>query len=338
MKRTTFYPALETSMDRFEFLRLAAAGGLSTLGIAPWTSARAQAFPTGPVTLICPYAPGTGIDVVMRILAEKLSEHWGAPVVVKNMPGVSGNLGAAAGAAAKPDGSTLVMIANSHFINQQIGANVVDANTALTPVAPGAVVPYMLAVSAAIPVHTVQELAAYARARPGEVHYSGLHASVPHLLGVAFSSAAKVDVRLVAYKSTTDAIADTVSGRVPIWFTTVPSGIPLVQAGKVRALAVSGDKRLRQLPDVPTMTEAGFPVMNIGSTQYLMAPAGTPAALIERLNRDVTAIMSRRDVAEKIREQGAETSTATVQETAESLRTENRRFIELVKASGIKPQ
>ncbi len=308
------------------------------MGISPWRAALAQAFPSGPVTLICPYAAGTGIDILSRILADKLSEQWGSPVVVKNVPGASGNLGAAAAASAKPDGSTLVMMANSHFINQQVGSNVVDATTALTPVAPTAVIPYMLAVSAAIPVRTVEELVAYTRARPGEVHYSGLYASVPHLMGFAFASAAKVDVRLVAYKSTTDAIADTVSGRVPIWFTTVPSGLPLVQSGKVRALAVSGEKRLRQLPDVPTMTEAGFPTMNIGSSQYLMAPAGTPAPIVEKINRDVTAIMSRRDVVEKIREQGAEPSTATVQEFAELFRSENRKFTELVKSSGIKPQ
>lgn len=325
-------------MDRSEFLRLAAAGGLAALGAGPWTLAQAQALPPGPITVIVPYGPGTGIDIVARILTEKLGEMWGVSVVVRNMPGASGNIGAAAAAAAKPDGTTLVIMANSHFINQQIGTNVVDATTALTPVAPTGVIAYMLAVSAAIPVHSTQELIAYAKARPGQVHYSGLTGSVPHLLGVAFAAAANVDIRLVSYKSTTDAIADTVSGRVPIWFTTVPSGIPLVQSGKVRALAVSGAKRARQLPDVPTFIEAGLPTLDIGSSQFVLAPVGTPAALIEKYNRDIGTVMSRRDVIEKMREQGAEAATSSVPELAQHLRTESRRFADLVKASGLKPQ
>jgi len=315
-----------------------AVGTAATAGLAPWTTARAQAFPTGPTTLICPYAAGTGIDIVARIVADKLSEQWPHPVVVKNMPGASGNLGAAAAAAAKPDGSTLVIMANSHLINQHVGRNVVDANTALVPVAPAATLPYMLTVSAALPVRTVQELVAYARARPGEVHYSGIQASVPHLLGVALASSANVDVRLVAYKSTTDAIADTVSGRVPIWFTTVASGMPLIQGGKVRPLAVTGDKRLRMLPDVPTMTEVGYPAMDLGSAFHFMAPAGTPAPVVDRINRDLVAILRRRDVADKLAEQGAEPSTATPQELAQLLRAETRKWGELVKASGIKPE
>ncbi len=325
-------------MDRSVFLRMAAAGGLAALSAGPWTLARAQALPPGPITIIVPYGPGTGIDIVARILTDKLSEMWGTSVVVRNMPGASGNIGAAAAAASKPDGTTLVIMANSHFINQQIGTNVVDATTALTPVAPAGVIAYMLAVSAAIPVNNVQELIAYARARPGQVHYSGLTGSVPHLLGVALSAAANIDIRLVSYKSTTDAIADTVSGRVPIWFTTVPSGIPLVQSGKVRALAVSGTRRSRQLPDVPTFVEAGLPTLDIGSSQFVLAPVGTPAALIEKYNRDIGTVMSRADVIDKMRVQGAEASTSSVAELAQHLRTESRRFADLVKASGIKPQ
>jgi len=323
-------------LKRSLFLRLASAGGLSAAGLAPWPAAHAQAFPAGPVTLICPYAAGTGIDVVARIVADRLGEQWPHPVVVKNMPGASGNLGAAAAASAKPDGTTLVILANSHLINQQVGRNVVDANTALTAVAPAATVPYLLTVSAAIPPRTAQELVAYARARPGEVHYSGIQASVPHLLGVALASSANVDVRLVSYKSTTDAIADTVSGRVPIWFTTVTSAMPLIQAGKVRALAVTGDKRLRMMPDVPTMTEAGYPAMDLGSAFLFMAPAGTPAPVVEKVNRDILAILRRRDVIDKLGEQGAEPSSGTPQELTQWLRSETRKWGELVKTSGIK--
>lgn len=324
-------------MKRSAFL-VAAAGGLSALWLAPLRPAFAQAFPTGPVTLICPYGAGTGIDIVARIVAEKLGEQWPFPVVVRNMPGASGNLGAQAAASAKPDGSTLVIMANSHLINQHVGRNVVDANTALTPVAPAGKVPYLLTVSAALPVRTVPELVAYAKARPGEVHYSGIHASVPHLLGVALASSANIDVRLVAYKSTTDAIADTVSGRVPIWFTTVASGMPLIQSGKVRPLAVTGDKRLARLPDVPTMAEVGYPAMDLGAAFHFMAPAGTPPTIVEKINRDIVAVLSRRDVADKLGEQGAEPSTATAQELAQLLRAETRKWGELVRASGIKPE
>ena len=325
-------------MDRAAFLRALGHCGLAVaaFGVSPWS--RAQQFPSGPVTLICPYAPGTGIDIVARIVADRLSASWPHPVLVKNMPGASGNIGATAAANAKPDGSTFVIIANSHLINQHVARNVVDAQTALTPIAPAGKVPYLLTVSSTLPARTIQELVALARSRPGEINYSGVHGSVPHLLGVALASSGNIDIRFVSYKSTTDAIADAVSGRVPIWLTTVASAMPLIQSGKIRPLAVTGDKRVRLLPDVPTMLESGYPAMDLGAAFHFMAPAGTPAAVVEKMNRDIVAVLRSREVAEKLAEQGAEPATSTPQELSRLLGEESRKWGELVKASGIKPE
>ncbi|HSW16543.1 MAG TPA: tripartite tricarboxylate transporter substrate-binding protein [Ramlibacter sp.] len=323
-------------MDRSAFLRVMGRCGLAAGALLVAPASHAQTFPSGPVTLICPYAPGTGIDIVARIVAQKLGETWPQPVLVKNMPGGSGNIGAAAAASSKADGSTFVIIANSHLINQHVGKNVVDANTALTAIAPAGKVPYLLTVSSSLPVRTVQELVALARSTPGQLNYSGVHGSVPHLLGVALATSGNVDIRFVSYKSTTDAIADAASGRVPIWFTTVASAMPLIQSGKVRALAVTGDKRVRMLPDVPTMTEAGRQGMDLGAAFYFMAPAGTPAPVVEKMNRDIVAALMSRDVSEKLAEQGAQASASSPQELTRLLSDESRKWGELVKASGIK--
>ncbi|MGE0799842.1 MAG: Bug family tripartite tricarboxylate transporter substrate binding protein [Lautropia sp.] len=325
-------------MKRSAFLRSATRLGLTALVTSTFDAAATQRFPSGPVTLICPYGPGTGIDIVARIISQKLSESWAQPVVVKNQPGASGAIGAAAAAAAVPDGTTLLIMANSHLINQHVAKNVVDAMQAFTPVAPAGKVPYLLTVSNSLPVRTVGELVALARSQPGALHYSGIHGSVPHLLGVTLASAGKIDLRFVAYKSTTDAMTDAVSGRVPIWFTTVATAAPLIQAGKIRALAVTSSRRSELLPDVPTTAQAGYPALNLGAAFYFMAPAQTPRPIVEQLNRDIASVLTTSEVLRKLAEQGAEADSSSPAELARLLREENVRWAEIVRISGIAAQ
>jgi tripartite-type tricarboxylate transporter receptor subunit TctC len=301
-------------------------------------SGQAQVVPKGPVTIVCPYGPGTGIDVIARIIAPKLAEAWNVSVVVRNQPGASGNIGAEAVANAPPDGNTVGIIANSHFINQIVSKNVVDLQKVLEPVAPAGTVPYLITVSSVLPAKTLGELIALARSKPGEINFSGIHASVPHLLGSALKAAGDIDIRFISYKSTIDAMADAISGRVPIWLTTLPSALPVIQSGKVRALAVTGEKRAALLPNVPTMKEEGHPSLNLGGEFYFFVPAGTPKALVATMNHGITAAMNMKDVREKLAFQGAEPSVKSPEEMVESIRTEAAKWAQAVKLSGIAAQ
>lgn len=294
-----------------------------------------QSLPTGTITLICPYPAGTGIDIVARIIVQKLAESWGQPVVVKNLSGASGNIGAMAAANAKPDGSTFIIIANSHLINQHVSKNIVDVQKALTPVALAGMIPYLIAVSNLLPVQTLPELIKLAKAKPGEINYSGIRGSVPHFLGVAMNTAGNIDMKFIAYKSTTEPIADVVSGRVPVWFTTVASALPLVQAGSVRVLAVTGSKTVSLLPSTPTAASVGFPTLDLNAAFYIMAPIGTPRPIIDRVNRDITGTMKMRDVVDSLALHGAEATTSTPDELGNLLKRETTRWAELVKFSGI---
>lgn len=315
-----------------------------TLGIAlasaciTQSAVAQQAYPVRPVTVIVPYGPGTGIDVITRILAQKLGEDYKAGVIIRNLPGASGNIGAEAAATAAADGYTVATIANSHFINQYLGKNVRDATRDFVPVAPIGTLPYFFAVPVDFPAKTIQEVISVAKAKPGEVNYAALPSSVPHFLGVMLATAGNIDIRMISYKSTTDAITDVMAGRVPLWFTTLPSAVPFVTSGKIRPLAVTGNKRSASLPNVPTMIEAGFAQMDIGSSTYVVAPLNTPAAIVTRLNADITRAMGSKDVIEKLNGQGLAITTSTPAELGEAMRAELAKWGTIIKASGLKPE
>ncbi len=325
-------------MNRPSILRLALLAVVAAHACFAAGIALAQAYPSRPITLICPYAAGTGIDIVARTIGQKLEEKPGYTVVVKNQPGASGNLAADAAAKAAPDGYTIVIMANSHIINQYVSKNVRDVLKDFVPVAPAGTVPYVLAVPTSLSATSMKELVALAKAKPGELNYAAIVASLPHLLGVSLKSAADIDITLVSYKSTTDAVVDVLSGRVPIWFTTLASALPHARAGKVRVLAVTGDRRSALLPDVPTMTEAGFPELNSGSTSFIMAPAGTPAAIVAKLSSDIGAAVASSDVREKLAAQGVEPNTGSAEELGATLRAEVDKWGRAVKASGIRTE
>lgn len=301
-------------------------------------SAWSQGYPERPITLVCPYGPGTGIDLIARILAQRLGEEYGQPVVVRNQPGASGNIGADVAAKAAPDGYTIVILANSQIINQHISKNVRDVQKDFVAVAPAGTLPYLLGVPSQFPAKSIREVVAVAKSKPGEINYGTVPASLPHFLGVMLKSSADIDIRLVPYKSTTDAIGDVLSGRVPLWFTTVATALPLVNSGKVRALGVTGEKRAAVLPDVPTMTEAGFPALDISQSFFYLAPAGTPPAIVAKLNADITRAMGNKDVREKLANQGVEPATSTPEQLAALLRSEYVKWGRIVKESGIRTE
>ena len=298
-------------------------------------AAFAQPYPSRPITLICAYAPGTGIDITARIIAQKIEERGGYTVIVKNQPGASGNIGADAAAKAAPDGYTIIILPNSQIINRFVSKDVRDILKDFVPVAPAGTNPYVLAVPASLGVGSIKELVAMARSKPGVLNYAAIVASLPHFLGVRLNSDANVDIKLVSYKSTVDAMTDVLSGRVQIWFTTLPAALPHAKAGKVRILGVSGEKRFPLIPDVPTMKEAGFPGLDSGSELFIMAPAGTPASITAKLNRDIMSAVASPDVQAKFTELGIVSDTGTPEQLGARLRSEVDKWGRAVKASGI---
>lgn len=299
-------------------------------------AANAQPYPSRPITLICAYAPGTGIDLTARIIAQKLEERGGYTIVVKNQPGASGNIGADAAAKAAPDGYTLIILPNSQIINRFVSKNVRDVLTDFTPVAPAGTNPYVLAVPTSLGVGSMKELVALARSKPGALNYAAIVASLPHFLGVNLKSDAGIDITMVSYKSTTDAMTDVLTGRVHIWFTTLPAALPHAKTGKVRILGLSGEKRFPLIPEVPTMIEAGFPGLNSGSELFIMAPAGTPASITTKLNSDIMSAVASPDVQAKFTELGIVSDIGTPAQLAARLRSEVDKWGRAVKASGIK--
>jgi tripartite-type tricarboxylate transporter receptor subunit TctC len=302
------------------------------------TPVAAQAFPNRAITVIVPYGPGTGIDLAGRIITQKLIEEYGQPIVIRNMPGASGNIGADAIAAAAPDGYTIGMIPNSAFINQFVQKNARDPLKDFVPISPAGTQPYLLAVPPSFPAKSISEVVALAKAKPGELNFTGLSGSVPHFLGVMLRSAGGIDIRMISYKSTTDAVNDVINGRVQLWFTPLPSGMSFIKSGRVYPLAVTGTTRSPLAPNVPTMTESGFPGMDMNSALYFVAPRATPAAIVAKLNADIGRVASSKEIYDKLLAQGLTFERRNSAEFAEDLRAEQAKWSGIVKASGLKPE
>jgi tripartite-type tricarboxylate transporter receptor subunit TctC len=247
----------------------------------------AQNYPSKPVTIIAPYGPGSGNDLIARELAQRLTEQLGVAFVVENKVGATGNIAMDYVAQAKPDGYTTVLTSTSSIIYQVSNTIRTTMSKDFTPIAFVAGLPYVLSVPPSVPAKTLKELAALAKAKPGEMNYNGPAGSMSAFLGSLFKSGAGVDMVMVPYKATSDAQIDVLAGRIQLWITTSASALPLVKGGRVTALAVTGEKRLGALPDVPTAIEAGFPTMTPDISFFLLGPAGIPADIVTKLNTNV---------------------------------------------------
>jgi len=301
-------------------------------------AALAQNFPARSVSVVVPYGPGVGNDVVARIIALRLSENWRHPMVVENRPGAGGAIGTEMVAKAPADGHTLLITSNSQIINAYISKVNYDLVKDFSPVIVPGVLPYLLAVPGASPAKSIKELVALAKASPGKFNFAGSFGSVSHFMGEILKSSNAIDVALITYKSTPDAIADIVSNRVQIWFTTMATGLPLAKGGQVRVLGVSGKKRASVLPEALTMTEAGFPTLDVSATFYILTPAATPRPTTALLNRDIAKALALRDVKDNLAKAGVEAASTTPEETGAMLRDEVASWDKVIKASGVKPE
>ena len=306
----------------------------------PCGTALSQAYPTRPVRMMVGFPPGGGTDVVARIISPRLSENLGQPVVIENRPGATGTVAAAMVAKSPADGYTIMMghvsvnaIAPSLFPNLQY-----DVAKDFAPITLAASVPHFVAVHPSVPVNSVSELIAYAKARPGKLSFpSAGNGSTPHLAGEIFKSMAGVNLVHVPYKGTGQSMQDLLAGQHQVAFDTAPASAGYVRSGRMRVLGVSSAKRVPEYPDVPTVAEAGVPGYEVTTWYGVFAPGGTPAAIVNRLHADITNAMQAPDTRTRLAGAGADgTITRSPEEFAAMVRADVARYAKIIKDAGLK--
>jgi len=315
------------------FRKLLAVGFLAAVPCA-WTQDFAQEYPSRPIRLIVPWTPGGGADIVARIIATKLAAAWGQPVVIDNKPGATGTIGTESVAKATPNGYTLILGNNSTYV-MAVGMMKLpyDSENDLTPISRIAEVPHMLTVTNGFPATTLAGLIAQAKAKPGEVSYGSSGAgSTPHVAGELFMNVTGTKLLHVPYKGASQAIADTVAGNVEVSFDTVPAALPFVKAGRLRALAVLGSKRLPALPNVPTSAEAGA-IGAEGITWYgLYGPGKLPDPIVRKLHAEMIKIVQMPEVKARLDGMGAiETTQMSPEDFAASVRSDIARYLPVLR-------
>ena len=304
-------------------------------------SAYAQSYPAKPLHLIVPFPPGGGNDTVARAIAQQIGPDLGQPVVIDNKPGAGGAVGAELAAKAPPDGYTLFLAGvGSHVVNPNVHAKLAyDPVRDFAPVTLIASAPSVLVVNPSVPARTVAELTAYARAHPGKLNYASNGAgSAAQLAAAMYESMAGVKMVHVPYKGIAPAMTDLLSGEVQLMFGTVVALVPHIQAGKLRPLAVTSRQRSALLPEVPTLAESGLPDYEAGSWYGIMAPAGTPREIIERLHGAIVKALAQPEVAKRLAAEGAVGIGSTPEEFAAHLKRELARVGKVVRAAGIRAE
>ena len=327
-----------TRFTRRRGLQALAAASLTALGALSGTAALAQdGFPSKPITILVPFAAGGTTDILARIVAQALQQELGQTVIVDNKPGAGGNIGAVAAARAPADGYTLFMgTVGTHAINAALYAKPgFDPIKDFSPLTRVANVPNLLVAHPSQPFKTVKEMIAYARANPGKLNYgsSGSGSSI-HLSGELFKSLAKVDMVHVPYKGSAPAVTDLLGNQIGIMFDNMPSAIQHVRSGKLVPIAVTTAKRSPELPNVPTIAEAGVAGYEATSWFGMFAPAGTPAPVLAKLNTALVKVLNQADVKKKINDQGAEAMSETPAQFAAFIQAESVKWGKVVKESG----
>jgi tripartite-type tricarboxylate transporter receptor subunit TctC len=318
--------------------RLKAALGVLAALLAGHALAQAS-YPEQPVRILVGFSPGVAPDITARLLADKFSEAWGRPAVVENVTGAGGNIAAGRVAKAAADGHTLGMIGNGTlvFSPSMYEKLAFDPTKDLAPIAQVFVASNVLVVPNAVPAKTLPELVALARAQPGKPTYAHAGAGTSqHLAGELFKSMARVDIHAVAYRGTTALLPDLLAGRVTLSFANIVNVLPLVREGKLRAIAVTSIKRSGMAPDLPTMAESGYPGFEAVPWFGLMAPGGTPPAIVERLYRDTVRVLGMPDVRRKLNDLGLDIIGGTPAEFAAAIEREIPQWASVIKHAGIK--
>ena len=300
----------------------------------------ALSFPDKPIRIVNGFAAGGGSDILLRALLPAFSEKLGQPLVVDYRVGAGGNVAIEAVTKAAPDGYTLLMgfagLATAPFLNAKLAF---DPLKDLAPVTLVGVVPNVLMVHPAVPVKSVRDFVAYARANPGKLNFTSPGAgTTQHLVGELFKLAAGIDMVHIPYKGGGQAQADVVGGQAQSLFNVVPTALPMIRADKLRAIAVTGQTRSEALPEVPTMIEAGFPGVTAVTWNGILAPAGTPREIVARLNAAMVSVLRTAEMKELLAKLGQEVAWSTPEEFAQFLRDETEKWRKVIAAAGLKAQ
>ena len=300
--------------------------------------AAAYGYPTKPIRLIVPTAPGGGTDFSARLIGAKLTEAWGQTVVIDNRTGASGNIGVELAARAVPDGHTLVMPITSFPVNPSLYPKLpFNTEKDFAPIALVASAPLLLVVNPSVPAKSVGELITLTKARAGQLNYANSGSgTTAHLAGELFKRMAGVDIVSIAYKGGGPAIIDLIAGNVQIYFSTVPAALQQVRAGKLRALAVTSSTRVAEIPDMPTVAESGLPGFQVIGWFGLFAPAGTPNTVIQKLNTEIVKTLKAPETRERLSGHGLIPGGGTPQDLGKFLSEEIARWRKLIQEAGIR--
>jgi tripartite-type tricarboxylate transporter receptor subunit TctC len=329
-------------MKRIAVCAIPIAAAMCIASAAAYAQARADAaaaYPSHPIRLVVPVPPGGSSDGLARVAAQRLSDLWGQQVIVDNRAGAAEIIGTDIVAKANPDGYTLVLVSLRFSVNPSLLKLPYDPVRDLDPVMRTAAVGNVLVVNAKSAIRTVKELIAAARQKPGELTFasSGI-GGAPHLIGEFFALQTGVKLTHIAYKGGGPAIADLVGGNVSMSFASMTSALPFIKSARLRPLAVSSKERSAQLPDVPTMGEAGVPNLEVRDWQGILGPRGMPKAIVDKLNAELARVLRAPDNQERLAAMGLEIIASTPDEFRKSIASEIRRWAKVVKDANIKSE
>ena len=307
----------------------------AVLATAPATAAP---YPERPITMVVPFPPGGPTDLVARVLAKQLADQMGQSVVVENKGGANGTIGMQAAAGAKPDGYTILYNTSSIALSPNLYSKLAfDPEKDFTAITSTATVPMVLLVHPSVPADTVQEFIDYARANPGKLSYASAGAgNVTHLTAFLFAQSAKIDAMHIPYRGSAPGMTDLVGGQVHFMTNTLNDSLPFIREGRVKALAITSAKRSELLPDVPTLGESVMPGFESGAWQGVVAPAGTPEEIVNRLNKEILAALKSSAVQEQLARQGTQILGASPEEYQQYISSEIVRWGDVIRAAGVK--
>jgi tripartite-type tricarboxylate transporter receptor subunit TctC len=301
----------------------------------------AQSYPAKPVRYVVPFPAGGSPDIIARLIAERFSRMWGPQVLVDNRAGAGGTLGATFAAKSPADGYTLFQcnIASSAIAESLYKKMPYDHQRDFAPISRIGMTPNVLVVHPSMPVRSVKEFIAYAKANPGKLSYGTSAAGSSQLLTMElFKLTAKIDVVFIPYKGAPQSLTDTIGGQIPVTVQSAPGVLAAIESGRVRALAVTGLKRIPQLPAVPTVHETVLPGFEVNSWYGLCAPAGTPAPILDKVHADLTAVLRTPEIQQRFKDLVIEVAPTSPQEFAQFMRAETARWARVIKAANIQQE
>jgi tripartite-type tricarboxylate transporter receptor subunit TctC len=320
-------------------MRFLAAALLSAFLSVTMLPALAQQYPSKPVRIIVPFAPGGGSDFIARFMAQRLTDSLGTQVIVENKPGAGGVIGIEQGVKSPADGYTLTLIASSYTVNPSVYKLNFDPVTDITPIVQLSQGPLLIVVNPSVPVNTAKDLIAMAKAKPGEINFASPgQGSVIHMATEYFASMAKIKMNHIPYKGTGPAQTDTIAGQVQVLFSSTATALPHVKSGRLKPIGVTTAKRIPALPDVPTVVESGLPGYEVVLWHGLIGPKGLPKAVVDRINGEVNKSLKQKETAAQLENDGVAPAGGTPEQFAAQIKKEIGVWRKVAADAGVKAE